>query len=130
MRLKGYPASNRDRTRLNGRLRLDREEGGRRAMATDRAHRSSPSGALELSSLGVRAQNGAEGKGILTRGSLAAGWVPGRLTAAGTLLLSFGSVQGNSKASSVLKLNVGQRCDLLKLVETFNCGNNRWKIDL
>jgi hypothetical protein len=28
MRLKGYPTSNRDHTRLNGRLRLDRGGGG------------------------------------------------------------------------------------------------------
>jgi hypothetical protein len=44
-----------------------------------------------------------------------AGWAPRWLTAVGTLLHSVSSPQGNFKASSVLKLGVGQRCDLLKL---------------
>jgi hypothetical protein len=89
-----------------------------------------PPGALGLGSLGFLAQNKAERKGILIRGSLVAGWVPRLLAAAGTLLHSFGSTRGNSKAASVLKLGIGWRHDLLKLVETFNCGENGRKIDL
>jgi hypothetical protein len=50
--------------------------------------------------------------------------------AVGTLLHSFSSAQENSKASPVLKLGEGWRRDLLKLVETFNCGENQWKIDI
>jgi hypothetical protein len=67
---------------------------------------------------------------MLTHGSLVAGWVPRWLVAVGTLLHSFGSAWGNSKVSPVLKLGVGQRHDLLKLVGTFNCSENQQKIDL
>jgi hypothetical protein len=48
----------------------------------------------------------------------------------GTLLHSFSSTRGNSKASPVLKLGVERWRDLLKLVETFNCDENQQKIDL
>jgi hypothetical protein len=74
-------------------------------MATSRAHWSLPPSALGLGGLGFLVQNGAEGKRILTRGSLMVGWVPRWLTAVGTLLHSFGSTRGASKASPVLKLN-------------------------
>jgi hypothetical protein len=40
-----------------------------------------PTSAPGLGDLGLLVQNGAEGKGILTRGSLMAGWVPRWLTA-------------------------------------------------
>jgi hypothetical protein len=80
-----------------------------------------------LGDLGFLDQNGAEGKGILTRGSLTAGWVPRQLAAVGTLLHSFGLVRGASKASPVLKLDVEQWRLLFKLVDTFNCGEWRWK---
>jgi hypothetical protein len=82
---------------------------------------------LGLSDLGFLDQNGAEGKGILTQGSLTVGWVPKWLAVAGTLLHSFGSARGASKASPVLKLNVERWRLLLKLVDTFNCGKWRWK---
>jgi hypothetical protein len=80
-----------------------------------------------LGDLGFLDQNGAEGKRILTRGSLTAGWVPRQLAVVGTLLHSFGSVRGASKASPVLKLDVERRRLLIKLVDTFNCGEWRWK---
>jgi hypothetical protein len=51
-------------------------------MAASRARRSSPPSAPGLGNLGFLVQNGAEGKGILTRGSLTAGWVPRWFTAA------------------------------------------------
>jgi hypothetical protein len=60
--------------------RSDRTE-RQRAVATSRAHRSSPPSAPGLGDLGFLVQNGAEGKGILTRGTLTAGWVPRWLTA-------------------------------------------------
>jgi hypothetical protein len=56
-----------------------------------------------------------------------AGWVPRWLTAAGTPLHSFGSTQGASKVSPVLKLNVERWRLLLKFVDTFNCGERRRK---
>jgi hypothetical protein len=58
-------------------------------MTASRAHRSLPPSAPGLGDLGFLVQNGAEGKGILTRGSLMAGWVPRWLAVAGTLLHSF-----------------------------------------
>jgi hypothetical protein len=45
----------------------------------------------------------------------------------GTLLHSFGSVRGDSKASPVLKLDVERWWLLLKFVDTFNCGERWWK---
>jgi hypothetical protein len=45
-------------------------------MATSRARRSSPLSVPGLGDLGFQVQNGAEAKGILTRWSLTAGWVP------------------------------------------------------
>jgi hypothetical protein len=95
-------------------------------MAASRACRSSPQNAPRLGDLGFLVQNRAEGKGILTRGSLTASWVPRWLTTVGTLLHSFGSVRGDSKASQVLKLDVERRWLLLKFVDTFNCGE-RWQ---
>jgi hypothetical protein len=58
-----------------------------------------------------------------------AGWVPRWLVVVGTLLHSFGSVQGASKASLALKLDVEWRRLLLKFVDTINCGENRLLID-
>jgi hypothetical protein len=58
---------------------------------------------------------------------MTAGWVPRWLTAAETLLHSFVSARGASKASPVLKLDAGQRRLLLKFVDTFNCGEQRRK---
>jgi hypothetical protein len=52
--------------------------------------------------LGFLAQNGAEGKGLLTRGSLMAVRAPRRLTVAGRFLQSFGVSWGSSKASTLL----------------------------
>jgi hypothetical protein len=83
-------------------------------MVTSRAHRSSPPSAPRLGDQGFLDQNGAEGKGILTRRSLMAGWVPRWLAAVGTLLHSFGSVQGASKASPVLKLDIERRRKLVR----------------
>jgi hypothetical protein len=96
-------------------------------MAASRAHRSSPLSGPGLGGLGFLVQNGVEGKGILTRGSLTAGWVPRWLTAVETLLHSFGSARGASKVSLVLKLNVEQQWLFLKFVDTFNCGERWWK---
>jgi hypothetical protein len=116
-----------------GRIRLGRERRQsdqaeqRRAMAASRAHRSLPLNTPGLDDVGFLVQNGAEGKGILTRGSLTAGWVPRWLAAVGTLLHSFGSARGASKASPVLKLDVERRWLLLKFVDTFNCGELRRK---
>jgi hypothetical protein len=75
-----------------------------------------------LSNLGFLVQNGAEGKGILTRRSLMAGCVPRWLAAVWTLLHSFSLARGASKASPMLKLDVEQRRLLLTFVDTFNCG--------
>jgi hypothetical protein len=114
------------------RIRLGREQWQsdqakrRHTMAASRARRSSPQNAPRLGDLGFLVQNRAEGKGIPTRGSLTAGWVPRWLTTVGTLLHSFGSVRGDSKASPVLKLDVERRWLLLKFVDTFNCGE-RWR---
>jgi hypothetical protein len=94
-------------------------------MAVGRACQSSPPGIPGLGGLDFLVQNGAEGKGILTQGSLMAGWVSRRLTAAETLLHSFGSAWGASKASLVLKLGVEWRRLHLKFVDTFNCGENQ-----
>jgi hypothetical protein len=80
-----------------------------------------------LDDLGFLVQNRAEGKGILTRRSLMAGWDPRWLTAVGTLLHSFGSAWGASKHSPVLKLDVEPWRLLLKFVDTINCGERRWK---
>jgi hypothetical protein len=58
------------------RIRLGREQWRsgqakwRHTMSASRAHRSSPQNALRLGDLGFLVQNRAEGKGILTRGSL------------------------------------------------------------
>jgi hypothetical protein len=90
-------------------------------MAASRAHRSSPPSAPRLGDLGFLVQNGVEGKGILTRGSLTVSWVPRWLAAVGTLLHSFGSAWGASKASPELKLDVERRQLPLKFVDTFNC---------
>jgi hypothetical protein len=90
-------------------------------MATSRACQSSPPSAPGLSDLGFLVQNGAEGKRILTRGSLTAGWVPRWLAVVGTLLHSFDSTWGASMACPVLKLDVERRRLLLKFVDTFNC---------
>jgi hypothetical protein len=113
------------------RLRRERRRSDRAkwrcAMAASRAHRSSPPNAPGFGDLGFLVQNGAEGRGLLTRGSLTAGWVPRWLTAVGTLLHSFGSVQGASKASLVLKLDVEWRRLLLKFVDTFNCDERQRK---
>jgi hypothetical protein len=57
-----------------------------------------------------------------------AGWVPRWLTTVGTLLHSFGSARGASKASLVLKLDVERRWLLLKFVDAFNCGEQRQKL--
>jgi hypothetical protein len=59
-------------------------------MAASRARRSSLLSAPGLSDLGFLVQNGEQGKGILTRGSLTVGWVPIWLAVVGTLLHSFG----------------------------------------
>jgi hypothetical protein len=93
-------------------------------------HSSSPELASELTGLGdlgFLVQNGEEDKGILTRGSLTAGWVPRWLTAVGTLLHSFGSAGGASKVSPVLKIDVEWWRLLLKFLDTFNCGERRGK---
>jgi hypothetical protein len=45
-------------------------------MAASRARRSSASSAPGLGDLGFLVLNGADGKGILTQGSMIAGWVP------------------------------------------------------
>jgi hypothetical protein len=58
---------------------------------------------------------------------LMAGWVPRWLTAVGTLLHSFGSARGASKASLVLKHDVERQWLLLKFVDTFKCGERRRK---
>jgi hypothetical protein len=55
------------------------------------------------------------------------GWVPRWLVVVGTLLHSFGSAQVASMASLMLKLDVERRWLLLKFVDTFNCGEQRWK---
>jgi hypothetical protein len=108
-----------------GRERLRSDQAERRlAMAASRAHRSSPPNASGLGDLGFLVQNRAEGKGILTRGSLTAGWVPRWLAAVGTLLHSFGSARGASKMSPMLKLDVERRWLLLKFLDTFNCGDS------
>jgi hypothetical protein len=60
-------------------------------MAASRARRSSLLSAPGLGDLGFLVQNGEQGKGILTRGSLTVGWVPMWLAVVGTLLHSFGS---------------------------------------
>jgi hypothetical protein len=97
-------------------------------MAASRAHQSSPPNVPGLDDLGFLVQNGAEGEGIRTRGSLTAGWVPIWLAAVGTLLHSFDSARGASKASPVLKLDVERWRLLLKFVDTFHCGEWRWKL--
>jgi hypothetical protein len=96
----------------------------RRAMAASRAQW--PSNAPGLGDLGFLVQNSGEGKGILSQGSLMVGWVPIWLAAVGTLLHSFGSTRGVSKASPVLKLDVERWQLLLKFVDTFNC-SERWR---
>jgi hypothetical protein len=53
-------------------------------------HRSHNTRAMHFE-LGFLVQNGEQGKGILTRGSLTVGWVPIWLAVVGTLLHSFGS---------------------------------------
>jgi hypothetical protein len=53
------------------------------------------SGTMEHGSYGFLALNGVEGKGILSQGSLMAGWAPRWLTEAGFVLL-LGSVHGFS----------------------------------
>jgi hypothetical protein len=58
-----------------------------------------------------------------------AGWVPRWLAVAGNLLHSFGLVQGASKASLVLKLNIEWQRLLQKFVDTINYRKNRLLID-
>jgi hypothetical protein len=99
-------------------------------MAAGRAHQSSPSGTPGLGGSGFLTKNRAGGKGILTRGSLMTGWAPKRLAVVGTLVHFFSLAQGTSKVSLLLKLAVERLRLLLKLVETFNCGENRQKINL
>jgi hypothetical protein len=97
-------------------------------MATSRAHRISPPNAPGLGDLGFLVQNGVEGKGILTRRSSRAGWIPRWLAVVGTLLHSFGSARGASKASPVPKLDVERRWLLRKFVDTFHCGERQRKL--
>jgi hypothetical protein len=96
-------------------------------MAASRADWSPPLSTPGLGDLRFLVQYGAEGKGILARGSMTVGWVPRWLASAGTLLRSFGSAWGASKASPVLKLNVEWLRLLLKFVDTFNCGERQLK---
>jgi hypothetical protein len=51
-------------------------------MAASRAHQSSPPSTSRLGDLGFLVQNRAEGKEILTRGSLMVGWAPSWFAAA------------------------------------------------
>jgi hypothetical protein len=88
----------------------------------------SPSGAPGLGGLGFLAQNGAGGKGILTRGALMEVWSPRRLAGAGLFLQSFNMSWGSSKASMMPQLGIERRWLLLKLVGWFNCYKDRHKI--
>jgi hypothetical protein len=99
MRTNRYPASNCGHTRLNGRLRLDRGGAGHQCHGWPRW--SSALGAMEHGGQVLLALNGAEGKGILTQGSITVGWAPRWLTAAAGFVLLLGSVHGSSKGPPV-----------------------------
>jgi hypothetical protein len=96
MRPKGYPISKHGRTRLNGRLRLYR--GGAAPWPASPEFRSGRYGARRL--YGFLALNRAEGKGILTWGTLTVGWAPRQLTTSACFVL-LGSVHGFSNGPPV-----------------------------